>query len=153
MVATRRGGRLWSLKCKLPLHELTKRVVYQSDSDWRDTRKATSCVFGYLEKRLFDGQVATEAVVPLSSGEAESHAMGRAAIMTRLVFEQLDASACAGVQSDSSPARGMPSRIGCSKIRHLQIRTCGSRKSPGLVISHRRRRKEKITRKVLRRSI
>ncbi len=55
----------------------------------------------------------------------EFYAVGRAAasaIMMRQFYEQVGLPARAVIQSDSSAARGMASRIGCGKIRHLQIR-------------------------------
>ncbi len=110
------------LEWQFPKQDLPKRVVYQSDSDWAadmDTRKSTTCVF------LLETQVATQAVVALSSGEAEFYAVGRAAasaIMMRQFYEQVGLPVRAVIQSDSSAARGMASRIGCGKIRHLQIR-------------------------------
>jgi hypothetical protein len=51
--------------------------------------------------------------------------VGRAAasaIMMRQFYEQVGLPVRAVIQSDSSAARGMASRIGCGKIRHLQIR-------------------------------
>ena len=75
---------------------------------------------------MLETQVATQAVVALSSGEAEFYALGRAAasvIMMRQVFEQCGFVGVVGVvQSDSSAARGIASRIGSGKLRHLHIR-------------------------------
>ena len=116
------------LEWHFPKQSLPKRVVYQSDSDWAEdteTRKSTTCVFGYFGSHLLETQVATQAVVALSSGEAEFYAVGRAAasaIMMRQFYEQVGLPVRAVIQSDSSAARGMASRIGCGKIRHLQIR-------------------------------
>ena len=63
--------------------------------------------------------------VALSSGEAEFYAIGRgaaSALMMKYFLEQVGIEVVAVIQSDSSAARGIASRIGCGKLRHLHIR-------------------------------
>lgn len=120
-----RSALAWMYK----VQETPGRVMYQSDSDWGDdkeTRKSSTCTLGYFGAHLLETQVAMQAVVALSSGEAEFYALGRAAasaIMMRQVFEQCGFVGMeAIVQSDSSAARGIASRIGSGRPRHLHIR-------------------------------
>lgn len=120
-----RPGILW----RYPIQETPTRVMYQSDSDWGDDkehRKSTTCIFGYFGAHLLETQVANQAVIALSSGEAEFYAMGRAAasaiMMKQVLFQCRFPNMEAVVQSDSSAARGIASRIGSGKLRHLQIR-------------------------------
>ena len=63
--------------------------------------------------------------VALSSGEAEFYEIGRgaaSALMMKYFLEQVGIEVVAVIQSDSSAARGIASRIGCGKLRHLHIR-------------------------------
>jgi hypothetical protein len=110
------------------VQELPSQVVYECDSDWaedRTTRRSTTSIFGYFGAHLLETQVASQAVVALSSGEAEFYAIGRAAassILLRQFFEQCGVAVASVVASDSSAGRSIATRIGSGKVRHLQIR-------------------------------
>ncbi len=107
---------------------MPKAVLYETDSDWAEceiTRKSTSSVYGFFGKHLLETCVASQSVVALSSGEAEFYAIGRgaaSAIMMRQFFEVVGIEVKAQVNSDSSAARGIATRIGSGRVRHLHIR-------------------------------
>ena len=113
---------------RFPKQKLPTRVVYQTDSDWaecKETRKSTTCIFGFFGSHLLETQVAGQSLIALSSGEAEFYAIGRgsaSALMMKYFLEQVGIEVVAVIQSDSSAARGIASRIGCGKLRHLHIR-------------------------------
>ncbi len=103
-------------------------VPHQTDSDWADddaTRKSNSCVYGYFGKHLLETQVASQATVALSRGEAEFCAIGRGAastIMMRQVYLQCGVIVTSLVEIDSNEGRAIATRIGSGKVRHLMIR-------------------------------
>ena len=101
----------------------------RSDSDHggdRKTRKSTMSVVVFLGRhRIYDG-AWTEAVVALSSGEAEFYALVKLVvtliwIKNMLIFRGVEPDEVVA-ESDSSAARGMASRLGLGrKAKHIDV--------------------------------
>ena len=107
---------------------MPRQVLYEVDSDWaedEETRKSTNSIYGFFGVHLLETQVAAQAVIALSSGEAEFYAIGRgaaSAIMMRLFYGECGVAVKSQVCSDSNAGRAIASRIGSGRVRHLQIR-------------------------------
>ena len=96
------------------------------DSDWagcRKSRKSTSggiIYFGDVAVRAWSGN---QAVIALSSGEAEYHAAlkgASAALGFQSMLRDLGLQASITLYTDSSAARGIIHRAGLGKLRHLE---------------------------------
>ena len=107
---------------ELPMHF----KVY-ADSDWagcRTTRKSTSGGCLMLGRHVIRGWSSTQAVIALSSGEAEYYAMLKAASMAsgmRAIADDLGVYMDILLYSDSKAARGIVKRSGLGKTRHLAV--------------------------------
>ena len=100
-----------------------------SDSDWasnKSDRKSVSGGFICLGSCLMYSSSRTQKVISLSSGEAEVYAASSAACDSILLSKMVSFLTGAGVVVhhflDSSAARGILSRQGVGRIRHLSCR-------------------------------
>ena len=97
-----------------------------SDSDWAGcltTRKSTSCTVISLGRHCIKAHSSTQEVISLSSGEAEYYALVKAASMgigMRNLAADLGCTLEMRLGTDSSAAKGMASRRGAGKVRHIE---------------------------------
>jgi hypothetical protein len=116
------------IEWQYPSQPLPSKWLYQTDSDWGEdkaARKSTTSCHGYFGKCLLETIVSGQAVIALSSGEAEFYALGNGAscsIMLRFLLGEFGVQATSLAESDSSAARGIARPIRSGKLRHLAIR-------------------------------
>ena len=101
-----------------------------SDSDWagrKDTRRSTSSGTIFLDGQCIYSFSKNQKSVSLSSGEAEYYAGASAAsdsILLQEAVKFLTQRNCkVHLHMDSSAARGIITRQGVGRVKHLQIRT------------------------------
>ena len=104
-----------------------------SDSDWADwagnksSRKSTSSGTMFLDGQVICTFSRNQQSVALSSGEAEYYAGASAAsdsILLKEAIQFLTGKRCqVNLYLDSSAARGIITRQGVGRVKHLQIRT------------------------------
>ena len=101
-----------------------------SDSDWagsKSTRKSTSSGTMFLDGQVIYTSSRNQKSVALSSGEAEYYAGASAAsdsILLKEAIQFLTGKRCqVNLYLDSSAARGIITRQGVGRVKHLQIRT------------------------------
>ena len=101
-----------------------------SDSDWagnKSSRKATSSGTMFLDGQVIYTFSRNQKSVALSSGEAEYYAGASAAsdsILLKEAIQFLTGKRCkVNLYLDSSAARGIITRQGVGRVKHLQIRT------------------------------
>ena len=96
------------------------------DSDWagcRRTRKSTSGGVLYLGDTPVRGWSSNQAVIALSSGEAEYYAAlkgASAALGYQSMLRDIGIRVSVALFTDSSAARGIIHRAGLGKLRHLE---------------------------------
>ena len=101
-----------------------------ADSDWAGcklTRRSTSGGVLRFGNAVVKSWSSTQAVIALSSGEAEYHAMVKAAceamgIRALLADMGVAVNMRIRMEVDSSAAKSMASRTGVGKVRHLDVR-------------------------------
>jgi hypothetical protein len=99
-----------------------------SDSDWAGcakTRRSTSGGIIMRGKHLLSHWSSTQSTVALSSAEAELNALVKAASETLGLLNMLKEMGKdfeVSIMTDSSAAKGIVSRIGCGKVKHLEAR-------------------------------
>ena len=103
-------------------------IVVWSDSDYagcKRTRKSTSGGVIMLGEHTIKSWSNTQAVIALSSGEAEYYAMVKAssvAIGTREIMRDLGIPTSGiRVKTDATAAKGIASRSGLGKVRHIEV--------------------------------
>ena len=101
-----------------------------SDSDWagrKDSRRSTSSGTVFLDGQLIYSFSRSQKSVSLSSGEAEYYAGASAASDSILLKEAItfltQRNCRVNLHMDSSAARGIITRQGVGRVKHLQIRT------------------------------
>ena len=110
-----------------------KTLYVYTDTDWAAdelTRKSVSCTVERNGSHMIDCSVAKQSLVALSSGEAEFYGIVRAVAtskQTSQILEQIGMQSEVTIASDSSAARGICTRTGSGKVRHLSIKSCGYR--------------------------
>ena len=98
-----------------------------SDSDYagcRRTRKSTSGGVIMLGKHLIKSWSVTQAIIALSSGEAEFYALvkcGSIALGIRNMLRDLGIKVKIQISTDASAAKGITARRGAGKIRHIEV--------------------------------
>ena len=96
------------------------------DSDWagcRKTRKSTSGGVIMFGETAVKGWSSNQAVIALSSGEAEYYAAlkgASSALGFKAMLQDLGMEAKIVLYTDSSAARGIIHRAGLGKLRHLE---------------------------------
>ena len=94
-----------------------KTLYVYTDTDWAAdelTRKSVSCTVERHGSHMIDCSVAKQSLVALSSGEAE--------YQTSQILEHIGMQSEVIIASDSSAARGICTRTGSGKVRHLSIK-------------------------------
>ena len=99
-----------------------------SDSDWAGcvkTRRSTSGGFLLIGLHLISHWSSTQAVVALSSAEAELNALVKTAsesLGLKNLLKDLKRETHINLNTDSSASNGMVHREGCGKVKHLEAR-------------------------------
>ena len=106
----------------------TEHVVY-TDSDWASDKRTRKSMSSYTERfgqHLIDSSCARQSVIALSSGEAEFYALTRGAaagIMSKRVWQIIGyANIGLKIKTDSTAAKGIASRKGVGKVKHLSLK-------------------------------
>ena len=98
-----------------------------TDTDYagcQDSRKSTSGGVIMLGKHMIKSWSSTQTGIALSSGEAEYYGLVKgasAAIGVRSMHEEMGIKVRVRVSTDASAAKGIASRRGLGKIRHVEI--------------------------------
>ena len=99
------------------------------DSDWASKeleRKSSTCVVMRVGESTLETSSTTQGVIALSSGEVEFYASARAAacgLQLKHFFKEVQFPVELRVWSDSTASRGMMSRHGSGRVKHLEIRS------------------------------
>ena len=106
----------------------TEHIVY-TDSDWASDKKTRKSMSSYTERfgqHLIDSSCARQSVIALSSGEAEFYALTRGAaagVMSKRVWQIVGyPSTGLKLKTDSTAAKGIASRKGAGKVKHLSLK-------------------------------
>ena len=103
-----------------------KTLYVYTDTDWAaDELTWKSCTVERCGSHMLDCSVAKQSLVALSSGEAEFYGIVRAVAtskQTSQILEQIGMQSEVTIASDSSAARGICTRTGSGKVRHLSIK-------------------------------
>ena len=105
-----------------------KTLYVYTDTDWAAdelTKKSVECIVERYGSHMRDCSVAKQSSVALSSGEAEFYGIVRAVAtskQTSQILEQIGMQSEVTIASDSSAARGICTRTGSGKVRHLSIK-------------------------------
>ena len=103
------------------------KIIIQSDSDWageKGSRKSVSAGAAYVGNAMVKTWSKDQAVIALSSGEAELYAAGRAAregLGIQSMAKELGYQMEVIIEVDASAAQGMMQRRGLGKLRHLDV--------------------------------
>ena len=102
-------------------------VEVHVDTDYagcRRTRKSTSGGTACLGEHLVKSWSATQAVIALSSGEAEYYGIVKGssvALGIQSVVNDLGMGTKVKIHTDASAAKGIASRRGLGKVRHIEV--------------------------------
>ena len=112
-----------------PLQGTPEGIRVDGDGDWAPTselqRRSTSggaVRYGY---HTWDCYSVTQSTIALSSGESEMYATGSATargLQCKTYLIETQRPCNLKVYSDSTAGRGMVSRVGVGKVRHLELR-------------------------------
>ena len=97
-------------------------IDVSTDSDWagdKIDRKSVSCVVTLIGGHCIRCQTATQTVPALSSGEAEYVKGGSVGIGMQSMARDFGDERVVRIATDSSASKGIASRLGLGKIRHL----------------------------------
>ena len=103
-------------------------IRIEVDADWAGDevgRRSTDGGFELFGSCLLDAWATTQQTVALSSGESELYAMCNGSargIWTRELLKECGHTLQVAVETDSSAAKGIASRLGAGRIRHLEAR-------------------------------
>ena len=134
-----------SVLWRYPRQEWTGKVGGLTDSNWAAspvTRKSTSATYFMLGKHPTFAASSTQTIFSLSSGEAEFYGAVRCACRTlglKSLMSDLSLEVKAELVTDSSACKGLCSRRGAGKIRHIHC--------PALWLQHAVARQIAITRR------
>ena len=115
------------MKVFFKYQEEVKKINVWVDTDYagcRKTRKSTSGGLLMLGEHVVKGWSTTQAVIALSCGEAEYYGIVKGSSVglgARSVLRDLGSTARICVMTDSSAAKGMASRKGLGKVRHVEV--------------------------------
>ena len=110
-------------------------VTVWSDTDFagcRKTRKSTSGGVITLGKHVVKTWSTTQAILALSSGEAEYYGIVKGCsqgLGMKAMMEDLGVKVRVRVKTDANAAVGIANRIGSGKVRHLEV-SHGTHSSP-----------------------
>ena len=108
--------------------ERPSKLVTFSDSDWAGcvkTRRSTSGGVVTYGSHTVQHWSSTQATIALSSAEAELNAVVKATVETIGVIDlygDIGEKMTGQVRTDSSAAKGIVSREGCGKLKHLSVK-------------------------------
>ena len=113
---------------KIPFEDRPPTVVeVYTDSDWaghRRSRKSTSGGVVYFAGAMVRGWSTTQAVIALSSGEAEYYVALKGASIAmgfQSMLKDMGIQSTIVLCTDSSAARGIIHRVGLGKLRRLEV--------------------------------
>ena len=115
------------LKVSFPYQDVVRKLAVWVDTDYagcRKTRKSTSGGIVMLGTHAIKAWSITQAVIALSSGEAEYYGIVKGSSVglgIRSVLADLGCKVRLVVCTDSSAAKGMASRKGLGKVRHVEV--------------------------------
>ena len=107
--------------------EWKRKVEVYVDTDYagcRKTRKSTSGGVATLGSHLIKSWSTTQAVIALSSGEAEFYGIVKGSstgMGLRSVLKDLGLECRLGVHTDASAAKAIAPRKGLGKVRHIEV--------------------------------
>ena len=110
------------------LQECPREITVYTDSDWatdKATRKSMSSYSEFFGRHLIETSCARQSVVALSSRKAEYYALTRgvaAGLMSQQVWEVMNFKLPLVARTDSSAGKGIASRVGMGKVKHLSLR-------------------------------
>ena len=102
-------------------------ITGTSDTDWagcRKTRKSTSGGIISFGRHILKSYSNTQALITLSSGEAEFYGLvkaGSVCIGIKSMLRDLGITSGIELHIDASAAKGIAQRIGLGKVRHLEV--------------------------------
>ena len=112
---------------KFPYQDEVKVLTTWSDTDFagcKRTRRSTSGGVAQIGEHCVKTWSQTQAVVAMSSGEAEYYGMVRASSVGLGligVLEDLGVKLKLELKTDASAAKGIAQRLGLGKVRHLEV--------------------------------
>ena len=112
---------------RFPYQDVTRKIDVWVDTDYagcKRTRKSTSGGMVLLGTHLIKGWSTTQAVIALSSGEAEYYGIVKGAstgLGISSVLGDLGHKVKAIIHTDSSAAKSPASRKGLGKARHIEV--------------------------------
>ena len=115
------------MKVLFKYQEEVKKIHVWADTDYagcRRTRKSTSGGLLMIGEHVVKSWSTTQAVIALSSGEAEYYGIVKGSSVglgARSVLKDLGSTVRVCVMTDSSAAKGMASRQGLGKVRHVEV--------------------------------
>ena len=104
-----------------------KKLDVWTDTDYagcRETRKSTSGGTIHFGKHQLKFWSSTQKIIALSSGEAEYYGIVKGsaeAIGSRSILEDMGIRVAIRVKEDSTAAKGVASRSGLGKVRHIEV--------------------------------
>ena len=114
---------------KFELQDTPTEYNVYTDSDWASDRETRRSMSSYAEKfgeHLIETSCAKQTVIALSSGEAEFYALSRGAasgLMSQQIYQAIGfGNLNLVLLTDSTAARGIASRTGAGKLKHLDIK-------------------------------
>ena len=110
-----------------PYQSRVRQLEVWTDTDYagcRDTRKSTSGGLIRFGQHLIRGWSSTQKVIALSSGEAEYYGLVRGtaeAMGTKSILTDMGVTVSIRAFEDSVAARGIATRTGLGKVRHMEV--------------------------------
>ena len=114
------------------MQEPVSQMTVYTDSDWAGDqieRKSASGVYLFRGKHLLRSSAATQAILATSVGEAEFYAFVRGCSIglgAVSAAKDLHRDLKLVVRTDSSATKGIGSRRGVGKVRHLHTMSMGA---------------------------
>ena len=112
---------------KFEYQDNQKRIEVWTDTDFagcKRTRKSTSGGIARVGNHLIKSWCSTQAIVSLSSGEAEYYGIVKGASIglgIKSMIGDLGVNVTIQVNTDASAARGIACRRGLGKVRHIEV--------------------------------
>eukprot|EP00971_Amphidinium_carterae_P341162 6479842-Amphidinium_carterae.1 len=110
-------------------HETFSDEIYiEVDSDWagdRECRRSVDGGFAFQGSSLIDGWTTTQHTVALSSGEAEYYGTTNGAargMWIKSFYQDMNVEVRVTLATDSSAAKGIATRVGSGKLRHIDVK-------------------------------
>jgi hypothetical protein len=130
-VALKRLGRYLVDKTRMTIlfgyQEAVKELTIWTDTDFAGcvkTRKSTSGGVAMFGRHLIKSWCSTQAIVALSSGEAEYYGVVKGSSIglgLKSMLGDFGVKVTIKVNTDASAAKGMANRKGLGKVRHIQV--------------------------------